>query len=80
MTATKLSPQMLFVLADIAVPSEDADPFPPAHTLKALERRGLIAFEKIEEPQNEFELMCGRGLARLKVTAAGLDALDAANV
>ncbi len=68
-----LSPQMLAVLDTIVCPHPDEDPFPPAHTLAALERRGLIRFEPIPKDSMTADEIIGRlcGWQRLVATDAG---------
>lgn len=52
----KLTPRQIAVLRSIVEPSEDDEPFPPANTLKALARRGLIAFQKAHRDRSVEEL------------------------
>jgi hypothetical protein len=69
----KLSHQMLAVLDSIVCPHPDDEPFPPAHTLKALERRGLIRFEPIPKDATDVTdiLMRSCGMMKLRATDAG---------
>lgn len=68
-----LSPQMLAVLDSIVCPHPDEDPFPPAHTLAALERRGLIRFEPIPKDSMDATeiIMRSCGMKKLVATEAG---------
>jgi hypothetical protein len=66
----KLTDTQLAWLGEIAEPTGDY-PFPPANTVRALIRRGLV--EPYRDPNDVFQRMTGA--VALKATAAGRAAL-----
>jgi hypothetical protein len=71
----KISGLMLAVLEDIASPDEDRTPFPPANTVNALMRRGLVA-EVPADRDDPIGALIGGLCVKLVVTDAGRELLN----
>lgn len=67
----RLTEAQRYWLAEIANPSDMAEPFPPMNTVKALVRRGLVVAER--DNDDVFSLMTGA--LTLRITPAGRLAL-----